>query len=62
MNEDEGVEKMVFRFIDINVHPDDPSSYNSGFYYEISKEYYNGSFEEIIPFDSLKRTGCMLLE
>lgn len=55
MNEDEGVEKMVFRFIDINVHPDDPSSYNSGFYYEISKEYYNGSFEEIIPFDSLKK-------
>ncbi len=35
--------------------PDDPSSYNSGFYYEISKEYYNGSFEEIIPFDSLKK-------
>lgn len=54
LNEDSDIEKIEFTFISLtesgNAAQVDtlPGAYK----YAISKEYYNGSFEEIIPFDS----------
>lgn len=56
MNEDSDIDKIEFTFIDIkNSNQADQASTLEGYKYEISKEYYNGSFEEIIPFENIKK-------
>lgn len=52
LNEDSDVEKVRFTFIDVNdsQHAYSADTLSGVWSYDISKEYFNGSFEEIIPF------------
>lgn len=52
LNEDSNITKIEFTFIDINDSAEAKSAatLKGDYVYTISKEYYNGSFEEIIPF------------
>lgn len=54
LNENSDIEKIDFTFISITESnkANDAGNLNGSYKYTISKEYYNGSFEEIIPFDS----------
>ena len=57
INDNSDIEKIIFRFIDINNSSEAQEvlkvggNFTTYYTYEISKEYYNGSFEEIIPFN-----------
>lgn len=53
LNEDSDIEKIEFTFISLtdSANAKDAANLNGSYKYAISKEYYNGSFEEIIPFD-----------
>lgn len=58
INDNSDIEKIIFRFIDINNSSEAQEvlkvggNFTTYYTYEISKEYYNGSFEEIIPFNN----------
>lgn len=53
LNEDSDIEKIEFTFISLTESGNaaNVANLNGSYKYAISKEYYNGSFEEIIPFD-----------
>ena len=53
LNEDSDIEKIEFTFISLtdSANAASAETLNGNYKYAISKEYYNGSFEEIIPFD-----------
>lgn len=53
LNEDSDIEKIEFTFISLtkSTEANNADNLNGDYKYTISKEYYNGSFEEIIPFD-----------
>lgn len=53
LNEDSGIEKIEFTFINLtdSTKAAQADALPGAYKYSISKEYYNGSFEEIIPFD-----------
>lgn len=53
LNEDSDIEKVEFTFISLTESANAANADNlvGTYKYSISKEYYNGSFEEIIPFD-----------
>lgn len=53
LNEDSDIEKVEFTFISLtdSAKASEVATTNGSYKYSISKEYYNGSFEEIIPFD-----------
>ena len=57
INDNSDIEKIIFRFVDINNSNEAQEvlkvdgNFSTYYTYEISKEYYNGSFEEIIPFN-----------
>lgn len=53
LNEDSDIEKIEFTFISLtdSAEANNAENLNGAYKYTISKEYYNGSFEEIIPFD-----------
>lgn len=53
LNEDSDIERIEFTFIDLTEsgNAGNAAALNGSYKYAISKEYYNGSFEEIIPFD-----------
>lgn len=52
LNEDSDIEKIEFTFISItdSANAANAETLSGNYKYAISKEYYNGSFEEIIPF------------
>lgn len=52
LNEDSDIERIDFVFINLNdsAMANRGSSLTGDYTYSIAKEYYNGSFEEIIPF------------
>lgn len=53
LNEDSDIERIEFTFISLTKSAEASNIANlKGYTYTISKEYYNGSFEEIIPFDN----------
>ena len=57
LNEDSDIDKIEFTFISLTnsgnvTNLNDVGSLVGDYSYVISKEYYNGSFEEIIPFDN----------
>lgn len=58
INDNSDIEKIIFRFIDINNSSEAEEvlkldgNFTTYYLYEVSKEYYNGSFEEIIPFNN----------
>ena len=52
LNEDSDIEKIEFTFINLTESPENATESNGIYKYTISKEYYNGSFEEIIPFQN----------
>lgn len=53
LNEDSDIERIEFTFISLtdSANANKAADSNGVYKYSISKEYYNGSFEEIIPFD-----------
>lgn len=53
LNEDSDIEKVEFTFISLteSANAANAADLVGTYRYSISKEYYNGSFEEIIPFD-----------
>ena len=61
MTEEEAVSKMEFLFYDLETTPQsdfltattdeqDAALNNISYRYEVTRDYYNGNFEEIIPF------------
>lgn len=54
MNEDSNITKIQFTFISVtdSTNASNVKTIGGEYVYTISKDYYSGSFEEIIPFDS----------
>lgn len=55
INEDSDIDKIVFTFINFADIPEDVQTTIGDDTYEITKDYFNGSFEDIIPFGKIKK-------
>lgn len=71
MSEEDSITKMEFLFYDLaNIQSDfltatteeqDKALSNIDLRYEVTREYYNGNFEEIIPFNSSSSNGAIYM-
>lgn len=54
MDDSKDIDKIQFVFMRLSSVPEDPATEGGVYTYTMAKEYYNGSFEEVIPFTSNK--------